>query len=164
MACPSKREIGDPLFSAFVKEWSEDTKAEQKHISNGIQDPCYLGATDDASQALPLHSYYSEYRWGHGDPLMMAAMKRWPYTTVPEDQQMRHLPRTQALAIPPCRTIIDPSIMSVRGLPHDMMHMDNVGHIEQSGAEGERRFILLSDERRYVIVNEWIIFPHKHKK
>ena len=154
MECPSKHQVGDPLLAAFVNEWSLETKEEQKHSSNGIQDPCYLGATSNTSEALPLHSYYSEYRWGHGDPLMLAAMKRWPYTTVPENQQMHFLPRTKALAIPPCRSLIDPSIMSIRGLPHDMVHMDNVGHIERNGAEGERRFILLSDERRFVFVNE----------
>lgn len=155
MTSPSQRQIGDPLLAAFVNEWSVDTTEDEKNMSNGSQDPCYMGAMNDMSQAaLPLHSYYSEYRWGHGDPLMLAAMKQWPYTTVPEEHQMHHLPRTQALAIAPCRSIIDPSILSVRGLPHDMLHMDNVGHLEQSGAEGERRFILLSDERRFIVLND----------
>jgi hypothetical protein len=102
--------------------------------------------------ALPLHSYYSEFRLGQGDPLLKAAMKRWPFATrrneeCPYSSSLPSRPSlTRALTGPPCRVLSDPSVVVLgERLPTDIiLHMDNVGHIE---GNGERRYVLMSDDR-----------------
>jgi hypothetical protein len=39
------------------------------------------GGDASLAQLIPLHNYYSEFRLGHGDPLLKAAMSQWPCTT-----------------------------------------------------------------------------------
>jgi hypothetical protein len=47
------------------------------------EDPVYqsLMFHQCPKSTLPLHIYYSEFGLGQGDPLLKAAMKKWPYST-----------------------------------------------------------------------------------
>ena len=186
MPSPAKFHHGDPLFSAVCNH----SHVEEHHLNNDRrrlhhqEDPILMDLMIHCpkSSSLPLHSYYSEFRLGQGDPLIKAAMKRWPFTTIPDDEneeaqnheQQNLIPRTRALAIPPCRVLSAPLSSSSLWLSsstesptatrrvQEIVHMDNVGHIERRGgttreetherSPDERRFILMSEDRRFVLV------------
>ena len=93
---------------------------------------------------------------GQGDPLLGAAMKRWPCTTVNAKEEPKpQVVATRALSLIPCRTLVDPSVGKLVWSTNDILHMDNVGHVETapSADPGERRFILLSEDRRFIVVH-----------
>jgi hypothetical protein len=156
---PAKINHGDPLFSAATEHWNEKTArpagSDENFNQQGggtiQQDPIFMDLMIHCPKsALPLHSYYSEFRLGQGDPLMKAAMKRWPFTTIPEEEEHPFRPPlTRALVVPPCHVLS--ALLSPTSIRQDILHMDDVGHIEQ-GSSGERRAVLMSDDRRFVLV------------
>ena len=89
-------------------------------MTEAKQDPLYQDLMIHSPKAsLPLHNYYKEFRLGQGDPLMKAAMEKWPCTTTSgdEDKGLQHGER-------PCTTLCDP--MS----GHEMWSSNDVVHIE----------------------------------
>jgi hypothetical protein len=109
---------GDPLFDAARKlEGLSTVKKEQEAAGVVYRDPIFQDMMIHSPKStLPLHNYYSEFRLGQGDPLMKAAMKKWPYTTTGDDedkeaeqQKQEPVVRTRSLRHYSDHTLADPS-------------------------------------------------------
>jgi hypothetical protein len=109
---------GDPLFDA-ARKWEGLNTVNKEHEAAGMvhQDPIFQDMMIHTPKStLPLHNYYSEFRLGQGDPLLKAAMKKWPYTTTGDDedteaeqQKQEQVVRTRSLGHYPDHTLADPS-------------------------------------------------------
>lgn len=85
---------------------------------SGEQDPAYKNLVKREGQQGALHNYYSEFRLGHGDPLMKSSMESWPYTsTKSEDEELVHDSknrrpdngkRVTTVSLPYCSTVSNP--------------------------------------------------------
>ena len=178
---PRKWNQCDPLFEAASQHWREKEYQEEKNDTNqnrvsggggagagagagGAYDPIFMDLMIHSPKStLPLHSYYNEFRLGHGDPLIKAAMRSWPCTTVDEEDvdERPSRVRTRVVSLPPCHVVATSPFTTRRswstrnGMQNEsILHVENVGHVDHPAGVNERRFILLSDERRFVVVDE----------
>jgi hypothetical protein len=161
---PTMKEIhklanGDPLFDA-ARKWEGLNTANQEEEAAGVvrQDPIFQDLMIHSPKStLPLHNYYSEFRLGHGDPLMKASMKKWPFTTTgdedkeAEQQKQEPAVRTRSLGHYPDHTLADPSS------GHHFWSFNDVVHIDQEGKlvgtkRGDDDAPAEAKERRFVIV------------
>jgi hypothetical protein len=150
---------GDPLFDA-ARKWEGLNTANKEQEAAGVvhQDPIFQDLMIHSPKStLPLHNYYSEFRLGQGDPLMKAAMKKWPFTTTGDEDKETEQPklepvvRTRSLGRYPDHTLADPSS------GHQFWSFNDVVHIDQEGKlvgtkRGDADDAADTKERRFVIV------------
>jgi hypothetical protein len=101
---------------------------------------------EDAStmRLMPLHSYYGEFRLGHGDPLLKAAMQRWPCTTT-DFAEPESLHRKTSVGDGSCSTLVNPC-SSASMMPFNDIFKLNHLDLEHENTVRERRFVLVDDD------------------
>jgi hypothetical protein len=123
---PTKETDGDPLFTASLN-WGGPRTVDigeriilDRNQPKCSEDPCFqrltkslTWSTDSASRCHALHNYYSEFRLGHGDPLLKAAMRNWPHTTT---EYSSPDPPCKSKSVPAgsCTTLFDPSSVTFK--------------------------------------------------
>ena len=96
----------------------------------GKEDPNYQDLMiHSPPAALPLHNYYSEFRLGQGDPLMKAAMEKWPYTST-EDEPVEGMkkPKRKHPQKEGCNILAD----------HTFWFFNDIVHIEKHKLVGSK--------------------------
>jgi hypothetical protein len=120
-----------------------------EHQPKDNEDPEYShlmkSSTDEdpsTIRLMPLHSYYGEFRLGHGDPLFKAAMQQWPCTTTdfaePETSTTRKISSGDIFCLSPHSAA---SMMPF----NDILKLDQLG-LEHESTVVERRYVLLDEE------------------
>eukprot|EP00934_Nitzschia_sp_Nitz4_P008082 Nitzschia sp. Nitz4//scaffold87_size112219//7785//8189//NITZ4_004057-RA/size112219-processed-gene-0.1-mRNA-1//1//CDS//3329559318//8072//frame0 len=128
----------DPLFQAVVEHGAKQPRSPQESMifkESPFHDPLFVNMMVHLPKTmLPLHNYYSEFRLGQGDELFRAVMKSWPCTSTPVMEEHPMLPLTRCLTVAPCHTLA------------------NTWSPDPVYECSERRFVMLSDERQFVMV------------
>mmetsp|Transcript_43333 Transcript_43333/g.105008 ORF Transcript_43333/g.105008 Transcript_43333/m.105008 type:complete len:233 (+) Transcript_43333:332-1030(+) len=190
---PRKDSGGDPLFDAALRSHgrrnldelcsspsSPTTIILTEHQPRRPSDPNFEGllnssvattattTTMSGSGSAPpaMHTYYNEFRLGHGDPLIKAAMKRWPCATtdysLPEcpdspkihnQRKQMKLQRAQGSPVSvSCRTLSESVPRDLVNVPTssnmwpfvDIVELDHL-NLEQACVK-ERRFVMLDGQ------------------
>ncbi|KAG7351914.1 hypothetical protein IV203_007962 [Nitzschia inconspicua] len=157
MSEPKKDSSGDPLFDAALK-WAGPrtvTLGERiiltEHQPRDHADAEYLqlmrsSSSEDPStlRLMPLHSYYGEFRLGHGDPLFKAAMQQWPCTTTEFcEPESNH--RKRKLRDGSCTTLVN-HLATASMMPfNDIVKLNHLD-LEHESIVRERRFVLLDED------------------
>ncbi len=154
---PKKETDGDDLFTASLTgggprmvEMGERIILDRNQPKD-FEDPSFqlltrsaTNGADPASRLLPLHNYYSEFRLGHGDPLLKAAMSNWPNTTT--DCSSPDSPRSsKSVRGGSCTALMDPSF-TISKMPFSDVVPVHKLVLAQDDCVGERRFILVDEE------------------
>jgi hypothetical protein len=120
-----------------------------EHQPKDDEDPEYShlmkSSTDEdlsSMRWMPLHSYYGEFRLGHGDPLFKAAMQQWPCTTTDFAEPETTATRKTSFGDGSCTSLTCAASM----MPfNDILKLDQLG-LEHENTVRERRYVLLDDE------------------
>lgn len=154
---PRKETDGDALFTASL-QWDGprtvgigDQIILDRNQPKNLEDPGFQVLTrsssngsDPASSPPALHNYYSEFRLGHGDPLLKAAMSTWPHTTT--EYSSPTSPRSsKAVRAGSCTTLLDPSSGSCK-LPIPDGALLHEPELAGDESDGERRFVLVDED------------------
>lgn len=149
---PRKDTDGDDLFTASLKGtgprmvqkgerivlYDNQPKDSEDPGFHDLVKPSSNGA-DPAAGLLPLHNYYSEFRLGHGDPLLKASMGSWPNTTTDfADPVSPHNPKSTRAGS--CSTLMDASLLPshlpfVDVVPFEDLHPGLDGTCKERGDE-----------------------------
>lgn len=116
---------------------NEDTEYQQLMKSTSMEDA-------SSARLMPLHSYYGEFRLGHGDPLFKAAMQRWPCTTTDftePESIANHRKRSDGS----CNVLMDPSAAATVMPFNDIVRLNHLD-LEHENTVTERRYVLVDED------------------
>ncbi|KAL3944090.1 MAG: hypothetical protein SGBAC_001821 [Bacillariaceae sp.] len=125
------------------------TESPRSDATNPKKDPLFeqmmAPSSGGNAQDLPLHSYYSEFRIGQGDPLLKASMQGWACTSIdgeetkPPQKLATHLDSGEN-----CDVVGFPAVSAV-GFPNETalaaplknasLLLNDVVHIEKQSLE-----------------------------
>jgi hypothetical protein len=142
----SERTAGGSPFVGENHKLQSSSHLEESRSGVAQEDPIFQDLMIHSPKStLPLHNYYSEFRLGQGDPLLKAAMVKWPNTTTEsafnttDDERLKKRKR-QHKRLSDCTDLGAPLYDHTFWFFNDIVHIDKhklVGLKAKSGEEEE---------------------------